>query len=266
MKYKMLNEDISYDEIKSQPYFNQFKNLRLYHGSRNKINEPTLIPFRFREKSVDTPTELHDTINSISEEKLGVPVRNLKFVYTREIQVLPYGKPHILVPKGEFKLYAVTGLYDLTTTYDLDMADSNFFNNIFEVVCDKLKHELESFSFQVSNDEVMKILDNLISAYMDAISQFHQSNIKESFYEYILFHIGSLIDKSNLGELEETVKTIIHKIVNQHYINFAHEYIDSVGEIKTDSDYEGDNAELMLYAPNGMYVIPEYHKIYNTLS
>lgn len=265
MKFNMLNEDISYDEIKSQPYFNQFKNLRLYHGSRNKVNYPTLIPYRFREKPVDTPTELHNIINSISEEKLGIPVRNLKFVYNRAMQTLPYGDPHIIVPKGDFTLYAVKGLYDLTTEYDLDSFDGIFYNNIFLGIIETLKKKLQDFSDDIDISTSNIILDGVYKKYSQNIHAFSDPDIKNIYHEYIMFYLKGAVKKSIIDSIEKSVFDVIHQTVSDEYKEFAMDYIASIEKIGSDSELIGENTELMLYAPNGMYVIPERTKLYNIL-
>ena len=75
----ILNESITMDEVNSQPFIEDFEGLELYHATPKKFDEIQKFNFRFREKPQTSVVEIHDAINRISQEKFGLPIRNLLF-------------------------------------------------------------------------------------------------------------------------------------------------------------------------------------------
>lgn len=268
MKYTMLVESVDYNEIKSQPFFHQFNDLRLYHGSKKSLDEPTIIPFRFRENPVDTPKEIHDKINEKSQEKFGLPVRNLKFTYSKQIQVYAYGDPFILVPKGEFRLFVNPNVYDMTVDTDLDVYNSKFYEQIFNSIIDNIS-ELQ---MNMENEDDIDVdldfwLNKLNENYRTHIPKYKdEGSLSEMMLAYIMDVLNEHVNNSSvLNTFNEYIPKIVKSSINMRYNKFAEDYIENLQELTSDSDIDYKEIEFMLYAPEGMYIIPENTKLYNML-
>lgn len=276
MRYELLTESVSYDEIRSQPFFDKFDKFRLYHGMRHSLDTPTLIPFRFRNKPVDTPEIIHNIINIITEERYGLPIRNLKFLYPSAIQTRAYGTPYMIVPKGEFMLYTNPYVYDMTIEYELDYIGGDLFTNIFKSVYGRITESVQQYILEELDDEdededdlsnIHEVMDNLekISLnYHDGILKYSSNDISASFKNYIKANVYELLDSSIADYIDSILEDIIKSVMTIHVKRFATDYVKNIIEVDSDSD-GNQPSEFMLYAPNGMYVIPENTKIFNSL-
>lgn len=274
MRYDLLTETVSYDEIRSQPFFNKFDKFRLYHGMRHELDEPTIIPFRFRKKPVDTPEIIHNSINKVSEETFGVPIRNLKFLYPSSIQTRAYGKPYMVIPKGHFKLYTNPTVYDMTVDYDLDDIRSDMYYDAFEILFDRIKESVQEFLLELYDEEdeselqmIVLTIDKLEPIgrnYTNDIVRYSSNNPATSFREYIRTSAYKLLDDDVADYIDSILDQMINSVLNMWFKRFATEYVNGVIEVKSDSDANRPS-EFMLYAPDGMYIIPENSKIWNTL-
>lgn len=277
MKYTMLSESIDYKEIKSQPYFDKFKKLRLYHGMKSELDEPTLIPFRYRNKSVDTPVEFHEAINEVSTEKFGVPIRNLKFLYGSARNVDAYGSPHIIIPKGDFQLFTNPDTYDMTVEYNLDVRHSRIYRNLFTSIVSNLKESITHYLLdnqddeddeepEVTIDDALEFkLDKLLERFKPNISKYYNGDIRTMFTNYIIDNIDDIVDDSMFKFIESNIGRIVNGTVALGIKNFAISYVDGIIEVQSDSDISSSDSEFMLYAPEGMYVIPENTKLWHSL-
>ena len=86
----------------------------MYRGVNAFISDGDLVPFKFRKKPKDTIVPFHNYVNSKSNEKLGVPVRNLVFATLSWREAQDYGEIFEVVPQGEFTIFYSTLVKDFT--------------------------------------------------------------------------------------------------------------------------------------------------------
>lgn len=248
--YKLLVESIDMDTVMSQPYFEHFKKLRVYHSTPNKFTEVTKVDFRFRTKPTDTIREFHDMVNNISTEKFGLPIRNLLFTYPHISN--SYGYPYLIVPIGEnFKLYHHPGIDDMTE----DLSDENM-DIIVELDFQRLNDK-----FRIKDtryDEIHAIFFEKLSENYDDYRIINDHMIPEILTdmaddEYFDEEIMSSYKNYMEGKKDEIVK-FTNQLISEGFFEIAKDYVNGVELIDDDSDVGGD--EIMVYAPDGFYVVP----------
>lgn len=267
MKYSHLLESATYDEIRSQPYFDRFPDIRLYHGTKSPVKEPSLVPFRYRKAPKDTPQVIHDTINEKSVDKFGIPVRNLFFTYQKPHNIINYyGEQCIAIPKGKFRLFCNPLVNDMTTHYDLDMYSSNFYTAIFEEVISRLVEFNRSLNYDESmvDADMVFWLDKLESNYRKAIAGYNGGFV-DQMESYILEVLQDHIKDETLSKtFTNQVLKVTKEVFSMHIHKMSDDYMKTLIELDTASDIYDRTAEMMLYAPEGMYMIPEHTKLFNT--
>lgn len=245
MRYTELMESVELDSLRNLPFYKDFKNLTLYRGTENPPPETAFQKFRFRNKPVDTPLGIHEAINAESEKTFGLPIRNLLFGYGDAIHTRGYGSPTIILPVGEFRLFAHKTTFDMTIENDFDLPQRDFFENIFKKVVDRLVDG----EFPLSNFEKEK----LVERYKQNINK-HGNDIDVMFTWYIWERMSQYtMDDSNA--LFQKLRNVVTGQIAKSYQEFARDYISDVYEISP-SDTVGD-VEIMIYAPEGFYTVPE---------
>lgn len=270
MKYKMITESIEMDEVLSQPYFSNFVETRLYRGIQKTFEYVTKVPFKFRDSPLDTRRIIHDVINKESMDRFKLPIRNLMFTYPDFEDAQNYGGVCIIVPIGSnYKLFANNEIHDLTA--DMGLGD-NFFDDLIPQTIDTMS------SMDVVNTVIDSSQEYLIDVFEYLIDQaeFHTNDFVNEFHKWLSKHIGESIDTyaANHEIDDETVLNWKKYISNEDVIgqltdmfeqymvdeieHKADEYLSDVEEITEDDDIVYDIVpEIMVYAPDGFYVIPE---------
>jgi len=125
-QYFEVNIGPLFNEVKDRVGNNEeelldyYENIRdhipiLYHGGKLKPNEINHIIYR--ERPFDTQMVVHNTINNISNNELGVPVRAMLFSSTSRSLAGEYGTPSIVIPLDEeYRLYYSTLVDDMYTS------------------------------------------------------------------------------------------------------------------------------------------------------
>lgn len=243
---QLLNENISMDEINSQKFMEDFEGLSLYHATTKSFNEIHELNFRFRKKPQTTITELHDAINKISLERFGLPIRNLLFCHP-EVSTM-FGIPYQIVPIGEFRMFYCPGVNDMT----VDFGYENY------------------YVFTYDNTEyVEKMMDMLPSAYTKELAEkiFDGEMVFVLDKSYLEDYVSDLRDdygsEKDFDAFADMVYSNIEEIFQLQYyaINdimhiYADGYVSNVEGIDTSNYGDITNEEIMVYAPNGFFVIP----------
>lgn len=245
MRYKELMESVELDTLRNLPFYKDFKNLTLYRGTENPPPETVFQKFRFRNKSVDTPFGIHQSINEEAEKKFGLPIRNLLFAYSHDIDTRSYGSPTIILPVGEFRLFAHKNTFDMTIENDLDLPHYNFYFEMFK----KVVENLSDGEFPLSDFEKEK----LVERYNQNINK-HGNDIDVMFTWYIWERM-SQHDMEDSDDVFQRLRNVVTEQIAKSYQEFAQDYISDVYEISP-SDTVGD-VEIMIYAPEGFYTVPE---------
>lgn len=267
MKYHLLKESAEIDQVLNQPFMKQFNELRLFRGIRNtSFDDITLVPFRFREKPLDTNRILHDKINELSENQFDVPIRNLIFSYTDAENASIYGVVYMIVPAGnDYKLFNEPDINDMTAQLG---AGENFMDQILEMTIDNF-HTVGIIE-DIQNGHVRKIVENI----MENLG-FHTTDIKEEFYKFFTDNMKKFIDvhakendldEQELKEIVDYIKNnnviyklsdMFGKLLDENIERMAEDYVNNIEEIDEDDDVNFDNhPEIMIYSPSGFYVIP----------
>lgn len=246
MRINML-EDISQQDILSQPYFDRFPNIRFYHGTRNATDEIQEVPFKLRTKPKDTNRFLHDAINELSTDQFGIPIRNLLFAYIDKRLGSIYGNVFVIIPKGDFKVYFHPDINDMTIDLDMNHKKS-VLNDIIELALTDLE-----------NDELVNYLTK------DEIDRwFH--HVEHFIERKTVHHINAVIDdllstaeipKDQYDTFDSYLKQKVEQYQPIVYMKLAEQYISDVKEITHENELNyNEEPELMIYAPNGFYAIP----------
>lgn len=252
MYYNKLAESVEVSELTNQPYFDKFPSIRLYRGMSCSSDDIQFISFKFRDKPRNTNIRLHDAINKESVDKFGIPIRNLMFAYSIPKPTVTYGSTHIIVPKGKFTLYVNPNVFDMTN----DFARSILSN--FESIKDDVFNELlnKDYGAKYNTDYDFKSLFNELRK--------EDFNELQSPVTYIIDQVEEASIPFNNSDVADYLELDIRKTVSKHsmdmVVNNADKYVNSVIEVDSENDIDwSKNPEIMVYAPNGFYVVPEHH-------
>ena len=240
----ILNENFTIDEVESQPFMDDFDGLELYHSTPKKYHDIHKMEFRFRSKPQTTVHKFHDLVNEYSIEKFDIPIRNLLFCYDEACGM--YGFPYRIVPIGSCRMFYAPGINDMTIHYNIDDLDNVDFN-----IDDFMGH----FEKLIPSKYSEKFVKELFSS---GSSEVHPSDIEYTLEVLDDEYEGDEYEKFRIAVNDSTDK-IIEMIQHQYDIEMkrmAKEYVRNCQEITTYNYDDIDNEEIMLYAPNGFYVIP----------
>ena len=273
----MLTESIEIDDVLSQPYFKNNPKFFLYRGS-SYFDEITKLEFRFRKRSVDTLDFIHNQTNDLSIEKFGLPIRNLLFCYPNIDNASSYGPVHLIVPIGNnYKMYANHMINDFTE--DLSMGNRFYHKAATSVVAKIINME---FLWELSNENVT--LTDTLEKILGGANFGRDNNVVEKLESILNNSIDDVIDyKVFRNEITQEqadecfiilkdnhiISSIIDKF-KELYDNFLdntlNNYINGVTELSVtdDIDDSSNSPEIMLYAPDGFYIIPR--SIYNEIT
>lgn len=255
MKRTLLTESASIDDIKSQPYFSKFPDLRLLRGVRKDIDDIIHIPFRYRDKPLDTDVHLHNAVNEESITEFGLPIRNLIFATEHKENAAKYGSVYVIVPKGDkFRLFYHPNIEDMTGAYDA--ADADFMSRIMESAIEYM------MELDIPND----VLDGMFSDYEDDILnavrriKIHTRNYGQEIEKSLYTNLKDDIDSDSAREISSMIADRIMEDVNDGIERVAREYVEGIEEATRDDEYTPsiDYPEIMLYAPDGVYLVQEY--------
>ena len=141
------------DKIQTLINKSEWRDMSIYRGTSILVNEGLdykiidIPRSGYRSKALHTKHEVHKLINTVSEQKLGVQVRNGLFG-TMELQdAIEYGDGDyvLVVPLSSNSVYSARGINDFTT--------SMTYNNIYHSSKNKDKEGKEDF-LQLVNDYV----------------------------------------------------------------------------------------------------------------
>lgn len=252
MKYNQLTESIGLDTIQQEPYFKQFPNIKLYRGMRG-IHEIKSVPFKYREQPRDTNIQIHDAVNAASIEKFGLPIRNLIFTYPEKEHTYNYGETMIVVPIGDFKLFCNPNVFDMTYYFSEFQNELEIKALVFRKVIDHLRKSRFSHEFGIEYNT-----KNLFDDMYDEEHRLNNNPINNLILQLIVERDSDFpVDDFDFK---------LRKLVSQYRIHTAatmasKQYVDDVIEITNENqltDYDDRPPEIMVYAPNGFYVIPDH--------
>lgn len=211
-------------DVYSQPSYSD--DIKLYHYTRDK-KESRLLKFKFREKPRDTDVVVHNIVNSLSEKKFGIPVRNLFFAYAS------------WVAKGAGQMRAVPLGDNVRYFFNPDIADmTEWFEE--QILDNKLEVVVKDL---VGNDAVAVDENAIIKSIRDA---FRSNNTIKQLIEDMANRLHGYVEKP-VEFTKIVLKFIIEKL--KDYVNNIQE-VDSVNKLPLPT-----NAEVMIYAPDDIYLI-----------
>ena len=269
MKIKMLCESVDVDEVFKEPFFESFSEVRFYRGVRKAYHDITEMEFKFRTKPLDSSPIIHNKINELSEKIFGVPVRNLIFTYTEFEAARAYGDVVEIVPKGNnFKIFYNPYINDLTANAGLKP------ENLYEHMWDDLVDAFGNMNYVEDMIGEYWEIGKSIGMAIEEIS-FHTTDIIREFESYLNTKLPGLLNlvakehntaDDRLDELHHFIETsniidniidIFKELMDEFIEQIATEYLDNVDEVDEEDEMDlSNNPEVMIYAPDGFYVIP----------
>lgn len=277
----LLYESITIDELRNnESYFDYFPSTYLYHGTSKSVyrNNIQFLNFRMREKSKDSIYFMHHAINKFSEKKFNLPIRNLLFVTQNSTIADDYGNTVIIVPKGKnYRLFANQHYTDITD--ELNLEPSPFIStNIRKVLwrIARSPHYFKNWNMVYDfMDNKVELRDTVMQFFYDEDSTiksriydktYDQDTTLEDFAAEITKYIGEIAISNNLSsakadlyypiyEYADDLYPIILDALNKEVDAIAKNYVDGVEEINSEAQLENEHTEIMLYAPDGFYMV-----------
>lgn len=215
----------------------------LYHGSKKLSSEHIfkVLPMQRRTLPKDSSLLIHNAVNKVSEQMLGVPIRNLVFATESKMVTSEYGEPYVMIPIGDYDLYYSTLVEDLySNNEDIISADGRetyMVNKIRQVIdsgqMDKARSEIaellgvKNLKLFVSTDKILYRLPNIMEDF-DSMDEAYQDEYMPKYVEGVYrVLIRSLYDAYEMKVIEnsENAKDI-HNIlmrISQYIVDKAKE-------------------------------------------
>lgn len=208
---------------------------KLYRGMESQKPVTIIKPYKKR-KPLDTFMQYHAFTNSVSEEVLGIKVRDLIFSRVMSGQVKDYGKPYLLFPLGEYNLYYNKDVRDFTTSYDTDIKLSSMVMRAIRVLFGDLK------VYNPVKTDVEILIDGVpVEGHKSFRETIHQNieKVSDIIYPNVLKVYG---DKAiTKEELNSTIKKYI-----DHKLDAIETYVTNMNRTKIVNDI--GYAEIMIDA------------------
>jgi hypothetical protein len=137
---KLYDKDMT-NAIHAYKETNWFKNdMFLYRGLKSKTFKTLNIPnVGIRNNPKDTPVRIHNSVNDISMNKIGINIRNGVFsIFDREIASYYGYSVHIVIPTKDTKMFMNKNVKDFTSHIMLASESKHLFN---KYLTDVLKTE-----------------------------------------------------------------------------------------------------------------------------
>lgn len=251
MKHSMLSEGVNQKDILDQPYISNHDDMVLYHGT-SQISKPTKLEFRFRTKPMSTIDELHHDINDLSTEKFGIPVRNLLFTYPNDSdQVMMYGHSNVIVPIGtKYRIFYHPRIHDMTEDLVVgqhsDIPIKNITDELMQLDDGSMGEYYKHYVDWLQEHEELTSGD--YSAIIGAFYNLEDNADDDN--ELVHVHLKNFIKKHKSDILE-----VIMNAMQESIESISQQYVNELEELGKDENIDG--VELMVYAPDGFYIIPE---------
>lgn len=264
MKYRMIRESVDglWEEVKQQPFFKKYAHSPLLHGTSNSPEDIQFIKFRFRDKPRDTYQPFHDSVNELSNDVFGVPIRSLLFTSKEFTDTQYYGEALVVVPKeSNYKLFHNSEVSDMTNNYNVD--NSEVFDVLSELAIDQLVDVSdEVFQHEENVERFGRVAPTVLEWCRPSPQEFHDKTI-EHIKERMLMDINAGADSEDTQrEIEEInndswMKAMSGKYkdsINRSLEHMVEDYVEGVDEVIDVDDIV--RGEVMVYAPDGFYAIP----------
>lgn len=271
MKYKMLKEDV--DElsakVKEQPFFIENKETPMFHGTQASFDDITKFNFKYRKAPKDTHNDLHNAINELSEDELEIPVRNLLFAYLDAHGAENYGNVYVIIPIGSnYQIFFHPDIDDMTGYYHANM--DTLMDNIVDTAIDHIHSSDiigDNLNHQETHDAVVSVIDHMSFHTSNTVTEFR--DILEKSKDGIIDtlkeldrdedDIEDMVDEISDGDWIDEIISYYEEDIDLQFEDMATEYITGIEVFEDGGDVSdvGD-AEMMVYAPDGFYAIPQY--------
>lgn len=214
----------------------------LYHGSNYFPAEEVIVKQKFRTEPRDTVKLVHNFVNDLSMEKLGIPIRNLLFTSTCKHRISDYGDEKFMVfpLSDDYKLFYNEVVDDFTEYYGLGYNATRLHDFIYYV--------------EGNNKALYQKLPDVDWTRRDLNNEYHELSNNKEFHAFILRTIedyseflkrieNEIITPMSGDEIEE-----ISIALAKEHKNFLHselsDYVENMIETKTIS--RSDNEVMVL--------------------
>ena len=209
---------------------------KLYRGMDMVKPVTTIKPYKKR-KPLDTILQYHTFTNSISNEVLGINVRDLIFSRLHAGPLKDYGNLYLLFPIGDYVIYYNDKVRDFTTSYDADIKLSTMIMRAMRKLFGNFK------AYMPVKMDVEVLIDGLPVEDHKSFRETINRNLKK---------VSEIIYKSAQDTYEKVVvsEELLHETISE-YVNGQLDAIEQyVADMKV-TKVVGDvrNAEAMIKAP-----------------
>ena len=209
---------------------------KLYRGMDMVKPVTTIKPYKKR-KPLDTILQYHTFTNSISNEVLGINVRDLIFSRLHAGPLKDYGNLYLLFPIGDYVIYYNDKVRDFTTSYDADIKLSTMIMRAMRKLFGNFK------AYMPVKMDVEVLIDGLPVEDHKSFRETINRNLKK---------VSEIIYKSVQDTYEKVVvsEELLHETISE-YINGQLDAIEKyITDMKVTKTVGGvGNAEAMIQAP-----------------
>lgn len=244
--YSYNKYDLEYERL-------LFDFTNLYRGSDDYENPVNIIkPYTTGRNPSNTNIIIHDFVNMISKERLGLPIRNLIFSNKDYDISDDYGAVYVLFPLDGYKLYYHKGVVDFTAHYNADTIA------VYSLTLDFFYDNSNTYDLAIAD----KVLDHIYQL-EEYYNKLLTVNTKSEFYSAIKEICATVTNKymetvseDNTVDNKELFNDM-YKFFEEYFNNFE-KYVNNMTVTKT---LDGlNNEEVMISAPQ---IIAVHEKHFN---
>lgn len=240
---KSLFESVQSHDPSAAEHFLEHIGMVFYRGTEAEGH----VPFRFRQAPKDTFHAIHNQINRMTEERFGLPIRNLTFGSNSQKEAITYGPIKTLVPKGDdYRIFYNSAYYDMTIQMQLEISDVEAdIQNAFRLAARET----------MSGDNYDDIIDMIEGS---IIIESLRKHFREPSHETIEVGLYVIMDEvvrglqRNIALPQGFIDQLRVAVDNdiRHINRSIEEYVEGIVELDGRVD-NNQPIEFMIYAPQG---------------
>ena len=250
---KIFELDNNFINYSSTEFYSQFGD-GLFHNAKNP-NLEGFVEFRFRRKPLDTSNAFHNTVNRISKQKFGIPIRSCLFALPSKLGAENIKRSstiyNVYPVSTDYKVFISKKTVDMTVDYD---ATSDTLSDVSRLGVEKdlyAAFKNDDYYTAAEKQRFMIYISSQIDFIMTEIDINVSSNDLEQLFNQTFEKIKPLVIKKGFESYLQVIEDSLVKS-RVYFENEVLNYVESV-EIVTSIDEIRDLkfVEVMVYDPKG---------------
>lgn len=234
---KIFELDNNFINYSSSEFYSQFGD-GLFHNAKN-TNLEGFVEFRFRGKPLDTSNAFHNTVNRISKQKFGIPIRSCLFTLPSKLGADNVNRSNttynVYPVSPDYKVFVSKKTVDMTVDFD---ATSDTLADVARLGVEKDLYKMFKNDDRYTSTEkqhFMTYISSQIDFIMPEIDMTVTSNDFSQLFKQTFEKIRPLIIRKGFEAYLQVIEDSLMKS-KVYFENEALDYVESVEVATSISD------------------------------